>query len=219
MGSRRGHGEGSICQRADGRWVGAVDMGMRNGKRVRRHFSGPTRKDVADQVGRALQSLRAGTLAPGKPPSVAQLLSIWLDALTVEPSTRRGYESLVRIHLVPALGRIRLDRLAALDVDRMLAEKRRDGLSPQTCVNLRAALRSALSFARRKGLVAQNVVTLSEYFKAARTGTLPSVAWIDPTGSVSEHPPGLVTAGQTYVTKLVNAAMRGRYGRTPRVLE
>jgi phospholipase C len=32
---------------------------------------------------------------------------------------------------------------------------------------------------------------------------------IDPTGSVSEHPPGLVSAGQTYVTKLVNAAMRG----------
>jgi phospholipase C len=54
-----------------------------------------------------------------------------------------------------------------------------------------------------------NVVTLSDYFKAARTGTLPNVAWINPTGSVSEHPPGLVTAGQTYVTKLVNAAMRG----------
>ena len=55
----------------------------------------------------------------------------------------------------------------------------------------------------------QNIVTLSEYFKAAKTGNLPSVAWINPTGAVSEHPPGLVTAGQTYVTKLVNAAMSG----------
>src|SRR5207244_4387533 len=34
-------------------------------------------------------------------------------------------------------------------------------------------------------------------------------SWINPTGSVSEHPPGLVTAGQTYVTNLINAAMRG----------
>src|SRR5262249_44677755 len=33
--------------------------------------------------------------------------------------------------------------------------------------------------------------------------------WINPTGAVSEHPPGLVTAGQTYVTNLINAAMRG----------
>ena len=54
-----------------------------------------------------------------------------------------------------------------------------------------------------------NVVSLSQYFEAARTGTLPAVSWINPTGAVSEHPPGLVTAGQTYVTKLVNAAMRG----------
>jgi phospholipase C len=55
-----------------------------------------------------------------------------------------------------------------------------------------------------------NVTNLSNYFKAAKTGRLPAVAWINPTGAVSEHPPGLVSAGQTYVTKLVNAAMRGR---------
>ncbi len=55
-----------------------------------------------------------------------------------------------------------------------------------------------------------NVTTLSQYFKAAKAGTLPSVAWIDPTNSVSEHPPALVSAGQAYVTKLINAAMRGK---------
>jgi phospholipase C len=54
-----------------------------------------------------------------------------------------------------------------------------------------------------------NVTTLSNYFNAAKSGTLPAVSWINPAGSVSEHPPGLVTAGQAYVTRLVNAAMRG----------
>jgi phospholipase C len=54
-----------------------------------------------------------------------------------------------------------------------------------------------------------DVVSLSKYFESARRGTLPAVSWIDPTGSVSEHPPALVTAGQAYVTRLVNAAMRG----------
>ena len=54
-----------------------------------------------------------------------------------------------------------------------------------------------------------NITTLSHYFQAAKSGTLPAVSWINPTGSVSEHPPGLVTAGQSYVTRLVNAAMRG----------
>jgi phospholipase C len=55
----------------------------------------------------------------------------------------------------------------------------------------------------------QNVTPLSNFFVAAQNGTLPAVSWIDPTGVVSEHPPGLVSAGQAYVTRLVNAVMKG----------
>jgi phospholipase C len=55
----------------------------------------------------------------------------------------------------------------------------------------------------------QNVTSLKGYYAAARKGTLPAVSWINPTGAVSEHPPGLVSAGEKYVTGLVNAAMRG----------
>ena len=59
-----------------------------------------------------------------------------------------------------------------------------------------------------------NITSLHNYFIAAKRGTLPAVSWINPTGSVSEHPPGLVTAGQTYVTNLINAAMRGPQWRS-----
>ncbi|MGI8414057.1 MAG: alkaline phosphatase family protein [Solirubrobacteraceae bacterium] len=52
-----------------------------------------------------------------------------------------------------------------------------------------------------------NVQTLEHFYTAARNGTLPAVSWIDPNGKVSEHPTGLVSAGQTYVTGLINAIM------------
>jgi phospholipase C len=52
-----------------------------------------------------------------------------------------------------------------------------------------------------------NVQSLSNFFAAAKAGSLPAVSWIDPNGRVSEHPVGLVSAGQTYVTGLVNAIM------------
>jgi phospholipase C len=55
-----------------------------------------------------------------------------------------------------------------------------------------------------------NVRTISHFFAAAKAGTLPAVAWIDPTNSVSEHPPARVSNGQAYVTRLVNAAMRSK---------
>lgn len=53
-----------------------------------------------------------------------------------------------------------------------------------------------------------NVQSLSNFFTSARAGTLPAVSWIDPNGKVSEHPTALVSAGQTYVTGLVNAIMQ-----------
>jgi phospholipase C len=53
-----------------------------------------------------------------------------------------------------------------------------------------------------------NIQSLSSFFTAARNGTLPAVSWIDPNGTVSEHPPALVSAGQTYVTGLINAIMQ-----------
>ncbi|HWF24041.1 MAG TPA: alkaline phosphatase family protein, partial [Solirubrobacteraceae bacterium] len=53
-----------------------------------------------------------------------------------------------------------------------------------------------------------NVQSLSNFFTAAQNGTLPAVSWIDPNGKVSEHPPALVSAGQTYVTGLINAIMK-----------
>jgi phospholipase C len=54
-----------------------------------------------------------------------------------------------------------------------------------------------------------NVQSLDNFFSAAKSGKLPSVAWICPSGDVSEHPPGLVSAGQAYVTTLINAIMKG----------
>jgi phospholipase C len=53
-----------------------------------------------------------------------------------------------------------------------------------------------------------NVQSLSNFFIAAKAGTLPAVSWIDPNGKVSEHPTALVSAGQTYVTGLINAIMQ-----------
>jgi phospholipase C len=53
-----------------------------------------------------------------------------------------------------------------------------------------------------------NVKGLNAYLSAARAGTLPSVSWITPSQSDSEHPPGSVHQGQAYVTALINAAMK-----------
>lgn len=52
-----------------------------------------------------------------------------------------------------------------------------------------------------------NVQNLRRFYAAARKGRLPAVSWILPDPADSEHPPALVSRGQSYVTRAVNAVM------------
>jgi phospholipase C len=54
-----------------------------------------------------------------------------------------------------------------------------------------------------------NVQTVDNFLNAAKSGTLPAVSWVVPNGKVSEHPPALVSDGQSYVTSLIDAVMTG----------
>jgi phospholipase C len=52
-----------------------------------------------------------------------------------------------------------------------------------------------------------NVLPLTTFFSQAQAGTLPAVSWIVPAPKDSEHPPALVSTGQAYVTRIINAVM------------
>ncbi len=53
-----------------------------------------------------------------------------------------------------------------------------------------------------------NIQSISNFYAAAKAGTLPAVSWVIPNLNVSEHPGEPVSAGQTYVTGLINAIMQ-----------
>ena len=54
----------------------------------------------------------------------------------------------------------------------------------------------------------RNIQPAERYFAAARHGDLPAVSWIVPSQRSSEHPPALISVGEEWVTKIVDAAMR-----------
>jgi phospholipase C len=54
-----------------------------------------------------------------------------------------------------------------------------------------------------------NIQDTAAFRLAAKRGTLPAVSWVVPNGIDSEHPPALVSTGQSYVTTLVNEIMKG----------
>jgi len=54
-----------------------------------------------------------------------------------------------------------------------------------------------------------NIQPITKFLSQAQNGTLPAVSWIVPSAQVSEHPPALVSEGQSYATGLINAVMEG----------
>jgi phospholipase C len=53
-----------------------------------------------------------------------------------------------------------------------------------------------------------NIRSLGTFYQQAKAGTLPKVSWIAPDLRDSEHGPALVSTGQAYVTRVINAIMR-----------
>src|SRR3954470_22853145 len=105
--AKRGNGEGSVYQRADGQWCGSVSL--QNGKR--RTLYGTTRKEAADKLAAALRDAQQGIPIPLERQTVGQFLGTWLEDTarpTIRASTFRGYSDIVTLHLVPELGKVPL---------------------------------------------------------------------------------------------------------------
>lgn len=164
MARRRGAGEGSIFQRKDGRWVGQLDLGVQGSRRRYRSVYGKTRREVVEALTKLLHEQHTGTLSTAGRQTVAEYLTAWLDGRrsNLRPSTRRSYSWLVRTHVIPEIGSLRLEKLQPADVRRMLQRRLDAGLAPRSVHHMRAVLRAALHQAQKDGLVGRNVAALAD---------------------------------------------------------
>jgi integrase len=163
--TKRGSNEGSIYRRADGRWTASIDLGYSGGRRRRKAFYGATRRDVADKLTAALRARQQGLPILGERQTTGAFLESWLRdtaAHKVRPKTLMRYEGIVRLYLVPALGRIPLAKLSPSHVQKMLNDALAAGASPQSVCHHRAVLRTALNIALRWGMVSRNAAGLAE---------------------------------------------------------
>lgn len=159
---RRGHGEGSIYRAAGGKWRAVVDLGWQDGKRVRKYVTGATRQEAAGKLRALLHAVDQGN-RPAKEVTVEQHLRRWVDETLpgrVAPKAIESYESVVRVHLIPAFGKTRLSALTPADVERLLNVKISAGLALSTVRRIRSVLAQALRQAERWGLVSRNVAAL-----------------------------------------------------------
>jgi integrase len=165
---RRGHGEGSIKQRADGLWEARVSLD--GGKR--KSLYGKTRKEAQDKLRAALRDLDAGLDLSADRQTVAQFLEKWLAASarpSVKTKTYEGYESIVRVRVLPRIGRKPLAKVSPLDLQALYTDLADAGLSPRSIHHTHRVLHRAFGQAVRWNLVARNPCDGTQAPRAARS--------------------------------------------------
>lgn len=157
MGKNRSPGEGSIYRDQRGFWRGAVTMP--DGKR--RYLSGKTRAEVAAKVADTTSAARKGLATMDASATLATYMAEWLEGMRAVVSERvwRSYDSAIRRHILPELGRLRLADITTARVSAMMAAATARGLRPGSVARVRIILRGALEHAVRDGLLQRNPVT------------------------------------------------------------
>ena len=160
---RRANGEGSIWKRPDGRWIAAAYAATNRGGRKRVYVYGKTRAEAREKLTALQRELDRGVRVPEEKWSVQEYLDFWLEEVVKPnraPKTYQGYELVVRLHIVPKLGKKRLTGLSVSDVRQFVAGLERSGMSVRGVQQAHGVLRNALEHAVRDEFVLRNVAKL-----------------------------------------------------------
>jgi integrase len=156
---KRGNGEGSITKRKDGRYVARYVVYTAKGPK-RKNIYAKTRKEAAEKLSTVQADLNKGVVYDDENLTLGEYLDSWLKGSvlgTVRQSTYDRYEIAVRVHLKPALGRIKLSKLTAAKVSTFYQEKRNEGCADSSINKLHVTLHKALDQAAKWQMIPRNV--------------------------------------------------------------
>jgi integrase len=151
--TKRAKGEGGLFQRSDGIWVARVDLGWDDeGKKIRAQVTSKDQAKAVAKLRKLRRDIEEHGFAPKGQISVKDWLTYWLsDVIRVRPTTHKLYTGIVNNHIVPSIGRHRLDRLEPQHVRAMLKTMETKGMTSsrrQAFIILNKALASAKSDGR-----------------------------------------------------------------------
>ncbi len=170
---RRGNGEGSIYELADGTWRGFITLGYdRDGKQIRKFCRGKTRRAVAERLNAI--AAQSGSRLVQRPEKVT--VEEWLRRYAalrsreLRPRTRALYSNYLN-RIAGALGGVLLQRLTPLQIRVFYAELMDAGLSPSTRQHIHHFFKAALREALRLELVERTPFDVIDTPKGGRIVT------------------------------------------------
>jgi integrase len=155
----RGNGEGGITRhKKSGLYMARYTVQTPTGSK-RKTLYGKTRREVDEKLTKAKADRDGGLVFDADNMKVGEYLERWLvDSVrdTVRSTTFERYEQVVRLHIRPVLGKLKLKNLSPAHVRGLYREKLDAGLSPRTVQYVHVTLHKALKQAIMDGLIPRN---------------------------------------------------------------
>ncbi len=159
MARRRGNGEGSITRhKTSGLYMARYTVETATGAK-RKTLYGKTRQEVAVKLSKALADREGGFVFDAGKQTLGEYLDRWLSNSvrgTVRQRTYERYEGLVRVHLAPSIGPVKLKALTPDHVRKLYRDKLDSGLAARTVLHIHRTLSKALKQAVNDGLIPRN---------------------------------------------------------------
>ncbi|GAA3621322.1 site-specific integrase [Lentzea roselyniae] len=159
---RKSNGESSIYEGSDGYWHGRVTVGTKDdGSPDRRHVQAKTRPEVARKVAKLEQERDAGKVRKtGKAWTVEKWLNHWLENIVAPPAITENafsaYEVAARVHLIPGIGKHRIDKLEPEHLEKLYRKMIREGAKSSRAHQVHRTIRAALNIAVRRKYITEN---------------------------------------------------------------
>ncbi len=168
--TRTSNNTGSIRQRPNGLWEARVVIGTdpATGKQVRKSVYGEKEKDVRRKVTEIQNALDNGTYQEPSRMKVSEWLEEWLNTFCIhklKPYTIVAYRGIIKNHLNPAIGAMKLQEVRGLHIQRIYNRMIADGASPKTVKNIGAVAHKAFNVAIKQGLISVNPCDAAEFPK------------------------------------------------------
>jgi integrase len=127
---------------------------------IRRYVSAKTKTEAEKALRQAMADADRGLIFEAESLTVSEYFDRWLiDSVrdTVRSTTFERYEQNSRLHIKPALGRLKLRKLTSAHVRGLYREKLDAGLSPRSVQYIHVTLHKALKQAEADGLLRRNI--------------------------------------------------------------
>ncbi|WP_078616907.1 tyrosine-type recombinase/integrase [Streptomyces sp. 351MFTsu5.1] len=165
MARRHSNGEGTLYQRKDGRWEGAVYVLTTSGVRKRVRVYGATRAEAHKKLTGAKAKNDQGIPAADKSWKLSSYLDYWLAEVVKpnrRPATYAQCETIVRLYLKPGLGNQPINKLSVPVLQRFVNQLLAEGHSISKVHVVRKVLSAALTRAEREEITTRNPARLIE---------------------------------------------------------